>query len=231
MIEKRKQKPSIHLIRGIAVHSAIEKFYTYQLHKCANMDYAELKQSVIRLLKDEWDHQKENIAACRLAPGDIDFLFDESSRMVIHFLHRFLKDRGFEKPAPTMEKTLFSKKHMLLGRIDAIYKDKNVPVVLDFKTSKSMEMTDDYKRQLAIYALLYDEHFKSVPIVAIHFLKFKDGLKRFKVSREALTRIGNLAGNIHESTTSTDIRDYPCTCGWCDKNFILTPRNNDPSHR
>ena len=50
-ILKLKQKPSIYLIRGIAVHSTIHKFYKHGINKCANMDYGHLIRTLTDLLK------------------------------------------------------------------------------------------------------------------------------------------------------------------------------------
>ena len=185
------------------------------------MDYSDTRRIVIDLLKDEWLNQKNSLPELKLKTDEIEFFYQESCNMILNFLHDFLKDGGFEKPAPIIEKTLFSRKHMLLGRIDAIHNNKDPPLVVDFKTCKSKEMLDDYKRQLAIYALLYKEHFNKNPTVGIHFLKFKDGLKKFKISDQALSNTKDLIKRIHQKTRSTDIRDYPCKCGWCKKNFAI----------
>lgn len=185
------------------------------------MDYSELRMIVTDLMKDEWLNLKERLLELKLSKDDLDFFYHDSQKMILNFLHDFLKDGGFEKPAPIIEKTLFSKKLMLLGRIDAIYRNKDPPLIVDYKTCKSKEMIDDYKRQLAIYALLYKEQFKRRPIVGIHFVKFKDGLSKFRISEQTLSNIKDTVKKIHQKTQSTDIRDYPCKCGWCKTNFII----------
>ena len=220
-IAKLKQKPNIYLIRGIAVHRAIEKFYKFKINQCANMDYSDLRKIVIDLLKDEWLNQKKSLLELKLKKDDIGFYFQESRKMILNFLHDFLKGSGFEKPAPITEKMLFSKKYMLLGKIDAIYTSRDPPFLVDFKTCKSKEIIDDYKRQLACYALLYKEHFQKKPTLGIHFLKFKNGLRKFQITNQHLGKTKALVMNIHHKTQSENISDYPCTCGWCDKNFKL----------
>jgi hypothetical protein len=185
------------------------------------MDYSDTRRIVIDLLKDEWLNQREKLLELKLKKDEIEFFYHESREMILNFLHDFLKESGFEKPAPIIEKTLFARKFMLLGRIDAIYRNKDPPLIVDFKTCKSKEVLDEYKRQLAIYALLYKEHFQKHPTVGIHFLKFKDGLKKFKVSDQALSDIKDLVREIHQKTQSTNIRDYPCKCGWCKTNYAI----------
>ena len=218
-IKRLKQKPSIHLIRGIAVHNAIEKFYKHKLHRCADMDYGDLRGVVLDLFKDEWRNRKESLEQLGLKQDEIEFFYSDSQKMILNFLHWSLKNREFEKPAPLIEKTLFSKEHGLFGRIDAIYQEANSPLVVDYKTSRSAKLTDDYKRQLAIYALLHKTHFHKNPIVAIHFLRFKNGLRKYKISDKALEETAGLIKKLHDKTQSKDIDDYPCTCGWCEKNF------------
>lgn len=183
------------------------------------MDYSELRKTVINLLKDEWRNQINQIHALQLKKDEIQFFFEESCKMILNFLHNFLKEGGFEQPTPILEKTIFSRELKLLGRIDILYKNKSPPVIIDFKTCKSMEVSEDYKRQLAIYTILYKEKFHQHPTTGIHFLKFKNGIKLFKVSEHRLIETKNMVLDIHNRTRSNDIADYPCVCGWCDKNF------------
>jgi hypothetical protein len=218
-IAKLKQKPSIHLIRGIAVHSAIEKFYQYKLNRSANMDYSELRRLVIDLLRDEWLAQKNSILELQLNRDEVKFYFHDSRKMILNFLHDFLKENGFEKPAPIIEQTLFSKKHRVFGRIDAIYQNKDPPLLVDFKTCKSKELIDDYKRQLAIYTLLYAENYNKHPLTAIHFLKFQEGLTKYRITDQCLQKTRSLVADIHQKIQTNDIKDYPCVCGWCEDNF------------
>jgi CRISPR/Cas system-associated exonuclease Cas4 (RecB family) len=230
-IAKLKQKPSIYLIRGIAVHAAIHNFYKHRIHRCANMDYVDLRKIVIELLKDEWAGQKKEILELSLTQDEVAFYFEESRKMILNFLHDFLDDCGFEKPAPILEKTLFSKKRLLLGRLDAIYNNRDPPLLVDFKTCKSKELIDDYKRQLGIYALLYKENYNITPTVGIHFLKFRHGLENFKFTDSYISKISDLVQDIHNKTLSESIQDYPCVCGWCNKNFKFEGENEYEQNR
>jgi len=218
---KLKQKPSIYLIRGIAVHSTIHKFYKQGINRCANMDYGHLVRTVTNLLKHEWLAWKRSLLKLDLREDEIAFFFHEAKKMIINFVHDFLKNKQFEEAEPTLEKTFFSKTFMTLGRIDAIHHNHDPPLVVDYKTSKSKELLDDYKRQLGIYPLLYEEKTGTLPIVGIHFLKFKDGLKKYKITPQYLAKIKELITEIHTKTQSENIEDYPCECGWCHKNFEL----------
>jgi hypothetical protein len=218
-IAKLKQRPSIYLVRGSAVHSAIHNFYKHRINRCVHMDYSELRRIAIEFLRDEWTGQKKDLLTLELTEDEIAFYFQESTKMMLNFLHDFLDERGFEKPEPVLEKTFFSKKHMLLGRIDAIYNNRDPPLLVDFKTCKSKELIDDYKRQMGIYALLYKENCHVTPIVGIHFLRFRNGLENFRITSTYLDKMRDLVSDTHTKTQSEDPEDYPCTCGWCDKNF------------
>jgi len=116
---KLKQKPSIYLIRGIAVHSTIHKFYKQGINRCANMDYGHLVRTVTNLLKHEWLAWKRSLLKLDLREDEIAFFFHEAKKMIINFVHDFLKNKQFEEAEPTLEKTFFSKTFMTLGRIDA----------------------------------------------------------------------------------------------------------------
>jgi hypothetical protein len=88
-----------------------------------------------------------------------------------------------------------------------------------------MQITDDYKRQMGLCAMLYEDAYGIRPEVELHFLKFKNGKKRFRVSDKFLDEIRTLITEIHKKTQSDDPLDYPCTCGWCDKDYIQPAKN------
>ena len=163
-------------------------------------------------------HEK-SLLELKLTEDDLDFFVNDSKKMMLNFLHDFIHARGFEQPDPVIEKTLFSHKHLLLGRIDAIHSGRGPPLIIDFKTCKSRELTDDYRRQLAIYSILYEGHFREKPLLAIQYLKFRNGLETYQISDQYIDEIKALVADIHAKIQSTDINDYPCTCGWCEKNF------------
>ena len=218
-IAKLKQKPSIHLIRGNAVHSAIEKFYKHRINRCANMDYTELRQIVADLFRGEWENKKDDFKTLDLAIDEIDFFYIDSQKMMLNFLDDFIRDRGFEKPDPVIEKTLFSHKYLLLARLDKIEKHALPHYVEDFKTSKSIEITPEIKRQMGICALLYEEVYKKKPVLGVNFLKFRNGKRIVNISDDYIDKIKSLILEVHTRTQSEHIKDYPCTCGWCNKNY------------
>lgn len=218
-IDKLKQKPSIHLIRGNAVHKAVEKFYKHRINRCANMDYTELRQIVGDLFRGEWENKKEDFKTLDLAIDEIDFFYSDSQKMMLNFLDDFIRDRGFEKPDPVIEKTLFSHKYLLLARLDKIENHALPHYIEDIKTSKSIEITPEIKRQMGICALLYEEVYKKKPVLSVNFLKFRNGKRIVNISNDYMEQIKSLVLEVHSRTQSEHIKDYPCICGWCNKNF------------
>ncbi|MDZ7760052.1 MAG: PD-(D/E)XK nuclease family protein [Desulfovermiculus sp.] len=218
-IAKRKEKPSIHLIRGIAVHGAIEKFYECNLNRCAHLGFDEIIHALKVFLEEEWERQHYDLEELDLKAVDIEFFKHESQQMLKNFLDSFVQEGGFEKSKPMIEKTLFSRPKRLLARVDKIDRFQRPHLITDFKTSKSMEVTDDLRRQMGISALLYEEVYQTRPRVALHFLKFEKGLRFFQVGDALIQEMKQLVEDVHLATVSGNSKDYPCACGWCHHNF------------
>jgi CRISPR/Cas system-associated exonuclease Cas4 (RecB family) len=80
-------------------------------------------------------------------------------------------------------------------------------------------MTPEYKLQLAIYALLYEEkHGKKPDIVGVDFLRHKS--HHLKVDQELVDFAKLECRFIQEQTISEDIEDYSkkkgFLCNYCD---------------
>ena len=88
-----------------------------------------------------------------LTPEQIEFYHDDSELMLFNFSHWFYK-HGMPSPDLT-EARIFSKNLRLMGIIDAVHENQDKIILVDYKTSKNPKITDDIKRQAALYALLY----------------------------------------------------------------------------
>jgi CRISPR/Cas system-associated exonuclease Cas4 (RecB family) len=218
-IEKRKSKPNIHLMRGLAVHKAIEKFYTHKLDKRPDLDYGTLRKTLLDLFRTEWDTYTKSLLESKLTQGDLAFFRHESEHMMLNFLHDFLENADNNQPSPDIEKTLYAKEDGLLARLDAVYHARDPPLIVDYKTSKSAEVTDEHKRQMGLCAMLYETIYGTRPLAGLHFLKFRDGRKLFRITDTFLEKLRNLIGTIRQKTRTTNITDYPCLCGWCEHEF------------
>ena len=223
-IAKQPQKLNIHLIRGLTIHKTIELFYKLNINHCVLFDCTDFKRVLQDLFRQEWKDQAKNLNRLDLTDTELEFYFHESCKMLKNFAQNFYENLGFEKPPPVIEKHLLSKKLRLKGRVDAIYFNptaRGPPLLLDYKTSKSKEITRAYKRQLFIYALLYFQKYRIIPEAAIHFLNFQDGLVKLQINQEDLKQTKKLVLDIHDKVKSKSINDYPCTCGWCRNEFNL----------
>ena len=87
---------------------------------------------------------------------DLDFYYDDSKKMVLNWLHTFLKEDPKDL-RPLTEVKLESETHNVYAIADIITNAEGIPYIRDYKTSKSMEMTADYRLQLAILALCFNE--------------------------------------------------------------------------
>lgn len=221
-VKRMKSKLNIHLLRGGIVHKALERFfregYTDSSH------YDTLRAHILTIFNEEWKGKKDQLLGLKLEETDLAFYYQDSQKMVINWLHDWLKSEASEQPESALEESIFNKKWQLCGRIDRIIKNRSPPLVIDFKTCKSIDLkSEDYRRQMAIYHLLYSEKHLQKPNTAIHFLKFPNGLREINPTEEEIEDLKRLILEIHDKTQSTDPADYPCEChGWCSKEFGIT---------
>ena len=155
--------------------------------------------------------------------------FKAESTTMLHQWLRNQESRGSFQPKPKAEVKVFSKKHMLMGFIDAVLDSPRGVVITDYKTSKSDRLTQDIERQLCIYALLYQDRFAKKPYqVLAEFLK--TGQKRgFIPTQGMIDDTARLVADIHHKTQSMEASDYPCTCGgWCERDFITEDGGTKP---
>jgi len=179
----------------------------------------EMQRRLLELFDRNWNKQKNEIQQLGLDDKTIDEFYSESQEMLLGWLKRYVRKRPSR---PRTEIKLFSKNHKVMGIIDAVFTDNGRILLLDYKTGKKNEITQDIKVQMAIYALLYREKFGRMPdIVAIDFLKHQEE-RRFRVSEKLIQYAAQICSDIHKITISNNEIDYPCQCGgWCDKEFIM----------
>jgi CRISPR/Cas system-associated exonuclease Cas4 (RecB family) len=219
-ILRTKQKSSIYLIRGTAVHEAIAGFHNL---KMPGSLYPDRKKAALHhLFNDAWLRHGNELQQLGLGDRTIKQYYQESWEMLKGWLKRYERQGRRHSGKTSAEVKLFSKTYYVMGIIDAIENHNGIAMITDYKTSKKDDITPDIKIQMAIYALLYREKFGAPPdIVAIDFLK-TNRERRFRVTRRFIEYALELVTDIHKKTVSKDEKDYPCTCGgWCQKDFIL----------
>jgi CRISPR/Cas system-associated exonuclease Cas4 (RecB family) len=218
-IKGLKEKPSIHLFRGKAVHDSIARFHRIDAKKFNTFE--EIKIELLSIFNHAWLGQEEEIRKLKLPEEALNDYYYESAEMLIGWLKRHLKAIMNGQTKPETEVKLFSQSHRVMGIIDAVHRQNGKALLTDYKTSKKDELTQDIKVQMAIYALLYQENFGMLPdSITIDFLKL-GSQATFRVTEQFIQYATKLCREIHEKTSSKNEEDYPCKCGgWCEKDFL-----------
>ncbi|MBW2985642.1 PD-(D/E)XK nuclease family protein [Candidatus Woesearchaeota archaeon] len=239
-IEKLETKPSIHLIRGNIMHSVLEDFFKVDSKNLSKDHYDfELRTIAHELLRKWWNEKKGKLDSLELGNAKLEFYLRESRNMLDNWLNLFLDKLkkegglvGFKKLTPETEVYFESTEHMVRGYVDAIHIIDGKINIIDYKTSKSDELRDEYKLQLAIYALMYHEkHGKMPHKVGVDFLRH--GEKFIDVNQALLDLAKKETALIQENTKSIEKEDYKLNpsrlCNWCD--FYGLCFNNDKVYK
>ncbi len=210
-IEKLKTKPSIHLIRGRIVHTVLEEFFKINIDSLSEDFKDELKIIIQDNLNTTWENNKEELNSLGLTEQELKFYKSESEGMVFNWITRFTEKiqtkQDFKKLKPITELHISSESLRTRGFIDSIQNIDNSIIITDYKTSKKFKITNDYKLQLAIYALLYKKKYGITPSkVGIDFLKHDE--VHIDVNQELLDLAKKEIELIHLRTISKLQEDY-----------------------
>ncbi len=219
-------KLSIHLIRGNIVHTVLEKFYDIENNILTEDD---LRFHLFWLLDKSWNEKYSDLLELGLDDAKLKFYYEDSKRMLNNWFSRFKKklrikisdgmtfNQAFIHLTPIREEKFSSEKHNVQGFIDAIYKADDNVLIVDYKTSKKGELTPEYRLQLGIYAMMYEEtHGVKPDIVGIDFMNHTELLipATQKLIDEAVYEVDL----IHTKTNSHKRGDYPMKpsplCKW-----------------
>lgn len=219
-VKRMKTLPSIHLTRGTIAHSALEDFYQINLENFSQENYKhELKGVLFDLFNKHWNNKKEELESLNLTEEQIQFYYMETIDMLTNWFNRFLGKfeknipkfglvEGFNKLKPKTEVEYISWEKGVKGFIDAVHEEEKVIRLMDYKTSAKDFMTEEYKLQLAIYAMLYEEKHGIKPtLVGIDFLRH--GEKNLFVDETLIEFAKAEVEIMHLNTESEDIQDYP----------------------
>ncbi|MCA9477952.1 MAG: PD-(D/E)XK nuclease family protein [Nanoarchaeota archaeon] len=226
---KMPTSPSIHLVRGSVAHLALEHLYQLLPEVISENHRENLKVIIVELLKKFWKEHQEEFNELNMNEQEIQSYFEETKGMLINYINQFSDkvdaqmSRGldfpeaFRKLTPEVEKEYRSDDYSVRGFIDVIENHDGIVRLMDYKTSKRAHITDAYKLQLAIYALLYElEHGNKPDEVGIYFLK--EGEQVLPVNEELVKHAQFYIEQIHASTESDHIDDYPMKtsplCKW-----------------
>lgn len=226
---KMPTSPSIHLVRGSVAHLALEHVFEVLPEVIAENYRANLKVVVVELLKKFWKEHKDEFDELNMNEQEIQAYYEETKDMLHNYMDQFVDKideqitKGLDFPAafrkltPIAEKEYKSTEHGVRGFIDVIENHDGIVRLMDYKTSKKAHISEAYKLQLAIYAMLYEiEHGEKPDEVGIYFLKHDE--HTLKVDEELVKHAKFYIEQIHMSTESDDINDYPMKtsplCKW-----------------
>lgn len=229
-IESLPTKPSIHLVRGKIVHHVLEEFFNADLSPITFDNYkAQLRQRMQSLFLSTWQGSSTELREFALTSDQEKFYFSETMLMLFNWLEQFLAkiqsspDQTFadifRKLTPIREMEYTSPELYVRGFIDAIEDTGTGVCIMDYKTNTYLEITDEQRLQLAIYALLYQRTHGVTPAKAgIFFLRSRP--KFIAVDSNLLSDAEREIFIIHEKTQTREINDYPLKpgplCKTCD---------------
>ena len=218
--KRLKTRPSIHLIRGQIVHQTLDRFYKNQQQFLTDKSEEAIQKALLTIFKNLWNDAGDRLNYLGLSDEEITFFYTDSELMLCHFGSWFCKNN---LPMPDLTETrIFSKNLSIMGIIDAVYENDDDTILVDYKTSKHVKITEDIKRQAAIYGLLYQDRYNKTPAALwVHFLK--DALNPVPIHiDDALLDYGKmLIESVREKTLSKDEAAYACTCGgFCERDFV-----------
>ncbi len=220
-IEKIPTGVNIHQVRGNIVHSALEDYYKVDIAHISALSYeVELNILLLDLLKTNWFKKKDDLTKTGFSYTELMDVYHETEDMMaawhkkfFSFLAEHMKSTdslvaSFRALTPITERQFTSPTWGVRGFIDAIYKNGEDVTIIDYKTSSKPGISDEYKLQLAIYALMFHETEKILPkYVGIDFLRF--GREIMPVDYGLLEMAKSEVVAVHKLTQSTAKKDYP----------------------
>lgn len=218
---KLPSKPSIHLVRGNVAHTVLEDFFKNEFNNITEDNYEDIFKNYLQeLLVDTWQDNKTKFDELDMQKEQMFFYFEETLNMVQNFADYFIEKvkpllaegipikRAITKLTPICEQKFVSTKRSVMGYVDAIEERKDGTYIIDYKTSKTAKMSNAYRLQLGIYALMYYEKYDKLPAkVGIYFLKH--GERVIDATMDLVKEAEFEIEQIHAATEYKDIDDYP----------------------
>jgi len=218
--EKLQTQKSIHLTRGVIVHTTLEVFFDVDVTNIPEESFMfTLKIILNETFKKEWDKNKDELDSLGLTKEEIQGYYDETKDMINNYFDYFTDKMNYfqrllpikeswEVVKPQREMLLSSENHWVRGYVDAIHDEAGKTIILDYKTSKRAKITPEYELQLGIYAMLYEEKFRIPDLVGIYFLK--EGKEMLlEVSQNMIEQAKKTCTKIHLNTVTNEKKDYP----------------------
>jgi putative RecB family exonuclease len=229
---KLPTRESLAAIAGNIIHNSLETFYNINLEKINHKKFEiEFEHFLTNTFHNNWVQVVPKMIKLKFDKDKILEYYEDSKEMLANFLRKFCDNmrrelskadfkQAFQNLKPQTEVHILSEKYNVQGYIDAMFiKDDEITIV-DYKTSKKDELTEQYQLQLAIYALLTHEKFGKLPKkVYLYFLRHGTEIP-VAIDESLLKTAQKEVEEIHKNTVSNLIDDYPKVpnnmCCWCD---------------
>lgn len=212
-----QSEPSIHLYKGSLIHSIIEEMFK-------NTSYINVKKVGTNSLKTRWNPSSEKVILSKKEDAQhkkdalailtsFGTMFDTRIKIVMQDERIRDINHAWNTLKPRLsEHEIINEELKLKGIIDSIETDYDGRTfIIDYKTSKKYlnMVSEEYYRQLSIYALLYAEQNKKLPnYVGINYLRYGE-VFMFPVTQTMLDEVRARVLDVQKKTESTKIEDYP----------------------
>lgn len=228
---KLPEKSGIAALNGEIVHGALEKFFTIDPERLrTERAYDALQRYLLSAFHEQWAEKIPQLALAE-EKEEVKGWYEESLAMLENFFQNFtarLRERAAESSVrdafvalkPETEAFFLSDRLQLRGYVDAIHRNADEVTILDYKTSRSDKVSGEYRLQLAIYALLFQEKFGRLPTKAgLYFLRHNT--ERFvEISQGLVDEAAAACEDVHAKTVSSSMGDYQKNmgshCRFCD---------------
>ncbi len=205
----------IALIRGRILHKVVENIFNIK-ELSENYEF-ELKIVSLDLLNKVWNENLPTIKSLNLNQNVINSYFEESKEMALKFINHITNkikqssldvNTTFNNMKGIREITLESGQLGVKGIIDVVNDDK----IIDYKTSSRDDITEEYKTQLGIYSILFNEKFKK-PLSSASLFFFKFGEREVKITDSDIIEAKEKINIVKSKTSSENLIDYPQKIG------------------
>jgi putative RecB family exonuclease len=239
-IAKVRVKPNLHLIKGSIVHEALENFFKFFVEEFT-LNMNKCYEDAMKRHEKEIANLELNDDELKIFKADIEFMLNEYLVTFSRKVDALIKSEKAENKSHAWfllrpkfrEKYVKDEELHCCGYIDRISEDYNGVVTIgDYKTSSKfgIGLPEDYKRQLALYSLLYQNQEKITPHFAgVIFLRYGEEYL-VEVTPSLLRYAQDTISFAYESTRSTAIKDYPLKegslCRWCQYRDICSGKED-----
>ncbi|USN44990.1 MAG: PD-(D/E)XK nuclease family protein [Candidatus Woesearchaeota archaeon] len=217
-IAKLPTSTNVHLVRGSLVHEVLEQFFDLELPPEPTFEL--LGQHLHTLYSTKWRLARPDFERIGIDASKRQFYQIETEHMITNWFKHFQSKmthvmtsknltftEAFAKLTPIREKEYKDQELFVRGFIDAIFDVDGKIIILDYKTSSKQHISEEYRLQLGIYALLYQRlHGKLPDYVGIDFLKGAEVI--LPATQDLVTYAQTEIQFIHEQTESKDKADY-----------------------